>query len=354
MKDKIITFLFLSFLFIMSILHLIIPDNEISIFERRKLASFPGFSLDSEYINKMDKYLLDHFPFRDSFRSVKANYNYKILRKLDNNKIYLKDNYIFKSEYPTNIKSIDNFNNTINKIMGMLSDNNNVYMMVIPDKNYYLSDNNFLNIDYDYIYNSVSELGLKMIDLRNVLELNDYYETDTHWKQDRLNKVVKKMSGYMNFDYYDDMYKENKYDSFYGVYYGDSAISRDPEELIYLTNDIIDNCRVKYLENDKLIKIYNLDKLNGLDSYEVYLDGASSFIEIYNDKANNDLELVIFRDSFGSSLAPLLIRYYSKVTLIDNRYINSDNFDKLIDFKNQDVLFLYSTLLINNSYSLKK
>ena len=87
--------------------------------------------------------------------------------------------------------------------------------------------------------------------------------------------------------------------------------------------------------------------------YEVYLDGTSSFIEIYNESCKGKRELVIFRDSFGSSITPLLIPYYSKITLIDNRYINSENFMKYIEFTNQDILFLYSTMIVNNSFSLK-
>jgi len=62
---------------------------------------------------------------------------------------------------------------------------------------------------------------------------------------------------------------------------------------------------------------------------------------------------VLFRDSFGSSLAPLLIEFYSKITLIDMRYINSNNYLEMIEFDNQDVLFLYSTLIVNNSSTLK-
>ena len=102
-----------------------------------------------------------------------------------------------------------------------------------------------------------------------------------------------------------------------------------------------------------LNNIYNLNKLTSLDSYEVYLDGASSFIEIYNDNSKTDKELIIFRDSFASSITPLLTEYYKKITLIDNRYINSSNYLNLIEFNNQDILFMYSTLIINNSSSLK-
>ena len=352
MKDKITVILFISYIIIFSIFHIVLKDNVISSSERRNLTTFPKFQMDNQYVTKIDKYLLDHFPLRDEFRSIKANFNYKILKKLDNNNIYLKDNYIFKSEYPTNEKSIENFKNKILKLKSMLN-SNNIYMVIIPDKNYYLKSNNFLNIDYDYIYNEINKLNINNVDIRNIMKLSDYYETDTHWKQEKLDKVIKELSKYMNFNYEEIKYNYNTYNKFYGVYYGESAINRKPETLTYLTNDKIENVRVEYLENSNLNKVYNISKLDGLDSYDVYLDGASSLIKIYNDNIKQTKELIIFRDSFGSSLAPLLINYYSKITIIDNRYINSDNIVNYVDFNNQDVLFMYSTLIVNNSFSLK-
>ena len=353
MKNKILVIVFIVYISLFSLVSIILPDKEISSSERRKLKTFPEFEFDSEWVSELDGYLLDHVVFRDEFRSIKALYNYNVLGKLDNNGIYLKDNYIFKSNYPTNKSSISNFINKVNKLSQDFSQNNNVYMMIIPDKNYYIDDDNFLGIDYDYIYKEVNKLGFKNIDVRDVLKLSDYYETDTHWRQEKLDKVIKEMSKSLGFKYEKLDYKENSYDKFYGVYYGESAISRKPEKIIYLTNELLTNVSVKYLENDKLTSIYNEDKLTGMDSYDVYLDGASSFIEIYNDKATSDKELVIFRDSFGSSLSPLLVNYYKKITLIDNRYFGRDYYKELIEFNNQDILFMYSTLFINDSGSLK-
>ena len=353
MKNKIITFIFIIYITTFSILGIILKDKEISIQERRKLETFPKFTLTSEYVNNLDKYLLDHFPFRETFRSIKAKYNYNILNKLDNNNIYLKDNQIFKSNYPTNKKSISNFINKINKTKNNLTKDNNTYIMIIPDKNYYLDSKYFLHIDYDYIYNEINKLNINTIDIRNILSLEDYYQTDTHWRQENLDKVVETMNKTMNFNYQKINYQENIYNNFYGVYYGESAINRNPEKLTYLTNNNLSNLTVNYQENKNLHSIYNLDKLNSLDSYEVYLDGASSFIEIYNNNSLSNKELVIFRDSFASSITPLLTPYYKKITLIDNRYINSNNYLNLIEFNNQDILYMYSTLIINNSSSLK-
>lgn len=353
MKNKIVGSIFIIFISSFGIINIFLPDKDISISERRKLATFPDFTLSSEWIEKVDKYLLDQFIFRDGFRSLKATYNYKVLQKIDNNNISIKDDYIFKSNYPTNKDSIDNFNKKNTKLSSLLSDENKQYLMIIPDKNYYYGEGDFLQLDYDYIYEHVELNTAEIIDIRDVLSLGDYYKTDTHWKQERLSKVVERMNEKMQFGNEKTLYKKHTYDNFYGVYVGESAIKSKGEKLTYLTNDIIDNAKVLYLENPKLTSVYNEDKLTGLDSYEVYLDGASSFIEIYNYEASTEKELVIFRDSFGSSLAPLLVDKYKKITIIDNRYITSEIFTKYIKFTNQDVLFMYSTLIVNESGSLK-
>ena len=353
MKNKILVFIFIGFILIFSLGSIFIPDKKISYSERRKLKEFPEFEFSGEYISDVDGYLLDHFIFRDLFRSIKAKFNYSVLNKLDNNDIYLKDNYIFKSNHPTNKESISSFMEKINKLEGLLTKDNKKFIMIIPDKNYYLKSDDFLGIDYEYIYKEMNKLGLKNINITDKLSLDSYYETDTHWKQDKLNDVVLEMDRVMDFNYYDVSYKKNIYNKFYGVYYGESAINRDPEKLVYLTNDLFDDVEVNYFENGNLNTIYNTSKLDGMDAYDVYLDGASSFITISNPNSSSSKELVIFRDSFGSSISPLLVPYYNKITIIDNRYITSDNFTNLIEFTNQDVLFMYSTLLVNDSKSLK-
>jgi hypothetical protein len=91
-----------------------------------------------------------------------------------------------------------------------------------------------------------------------------------------------------------------------------------------------------------------------LDAYDVFLSGASALLVIENPNASSDKELVIFRDSFGSSITPLLIDSYSKIIMIDTRYVPYEYLEQFIEFNaEQDVLFLYSTLVINSSIMLR-
>ena len=356
MKEKVLSVLFVSFITIFLIFNILIKDEEISSVERRKLKSFPKISfkdiMSGDYMEDLDEYVTDQFVLRNQFRNIKAQTNYKLFRKLDNNGIYVIGDNIFKSEYPTNIKSINNFINKINDINTYLSENNNVYLSIIPDKNYYVDSDKYLNIDYNYLYERMNEINIEKIELRDILSLEDYYRTDTHWKQENLLKVVNRIGEKLNFKV-NSIYNEKIYNKFNGVYLGQSALNLKPDKLVYLTSDIILNSDVYYYENPNANKVYVEKKLNNLDSYDVYLDGASSYIEIINKENKSGRELVVFRDSFASSLTPLLIEFYSKIILIDIRYINSSKYLKLIEFNNQDVLFLYSTLLVNNSSILK-
>ena len=354
MKNKVLVISFLSIIYGFFLLNIFVSDLDISKSERRKLQEFPEVSmnniLNKDFMNEFDDYSVDQFIFRDLFRNIKASYSFNVLGMLDNNGYFEKDSVLYNNLYPLNKKSIDSF---IKKIK-ILNDNfdlsNNVYISVIPDKNYYLDDSKYLRIDYNYLYNRIKTIPYKFIDLRNVLSIKDYYRTDTHWRQERLENVVftinKSMGNKTSFNY-----KENKYSPFYGVYYGQAAINIEPDELVYLTNDNLDKVIVEDLEGNN--KLYDIDSLEGLDSYDVFVGGATPFVKIINPNSNTDKELILFRDSFGSSIAPLLIDNYKSITLVDMRYMNMNLLKEKVEFKNKDILILYSTLIVNDSSTLK-
>ena len=84
------------------------------------------------------------------------------------------------------------------------------------------------------------------------------------------------------------------------------------------------------------------------------MGGASALplLRIHNPNAVEEKKLILFRDSFGSSIAPLLAEGYSDVILVDLRYGDFDSLlkvfpDALTMDENTDVLFLYSTLILN-------
>ena len=101
------------------------------------------------------------------------------------------------------------------------------------------------------------------------------------------------------------------------------------------------------------VELYDMGKAEGKDPYEMFLSGTQPLLIIENPDAGTEKELILFRDSFGSSLAPLLAEGYAKITVVDTRYVSGSLLGELIEFEDQDVLFLYSTMLLNNSLAFK-
>ena len=328
--------------------------------ERRPLAQFPAFDLQKpgEFIGKFEDFSLDQFPLRDSFRRLKSLFHYNVLNQKDNNQIYLVDGYAAKMEYPLNTVSVNRALGKFQNIYDKFLQGNceNIVFAVVPDKGYYLAQpNGYLSMDYDALFSMVQGLEwAKYVDLTGLLSPEDYYRTDTHWRQEKIQSVAQALLTALGREPGQGSYTPvNLERPFYGVYYGQAALPMEPETMTILTSDTLEDCIVTNLETGKAAGIYDMAKLTSPDLYDVYLSGAVSLMTIENPNAQEQKELIVFRDSFGSSLVPLLAQSYSRVTLVDIRYVSSQMLDSFLTFDNQDVLFLYSTLILNNSATLK-
>ena len=292
---------------------------------------------------------MDNFYKRETFRKLKTSVELNVLKKQDVNKIYKYNDFLVEQIYPLDEKSVINLTNKINYIKDSYLNETNK----IPDKNYY-TDNNHLKLDYDkmkqIMQNNLKDL--QYIDIFQDLGLDSYYYTDSHWKQEKLQNVAKTIAQNMNFNISEN-YNEQKVATFKGVYAGQLPINTKEDEIRILINNTIGYANVYNYETKEQGGIYNLKKLNGYDKYDIYLSGATPLIEISNSNNKTNKTLVIFRDSYASSLAPLLTEGYSKITLVDTRYISPKILNEYVDFENADILILYSTLVINNSMALK-
>lgn len=352
-KNKIITIGFVIILVSVFLMNLISKDKNISTSERRKLAQFPKMTinkiLNGDVINKWEKYVEDQFIGRDLFRSIKSFWSMNILAQKDNNNLFEKDNAIYKMEYPLNENNVQKSAQKINEVYEKYLKGMNVYYSIIPEKNYYLENDEHLKIDNKKLQRIMEEelSELKYIDITKGLQLEDYYRTDLHWKQENLKDVVDIIQKNMGLENIKTEYEKVDKGEFYGAYYGQLATNVSPDELYVLTNETIENCITYNFETKKNNSIYT--ESNSADRYDIFLSGATPLISIENPNCKTDKELLLFRDSFGSSIAPLLVENYSKITLIDLRYISSQLLGEFIEFNDQDVLFLYSTVVLNQN-----
>ena len=274
------------------------------------------------------------------------------------NNFYVADGAIYEKTGTVNENAILANTEKINKTYQQYLQNMNVYFTIIPDKTYYLEDK--LDTDFkDVVENVESNLNrnIQYFDISSVLELEDYYKTDMHWKQENLDNVVdviEKEMKIQNENYEEPNYEEKILGDFYGTYYKEQKENNiEPDELKYLTNEEIEKSTVYNAETELNEPVYNISKAEETGNlYDVFLSGASAIEIIKNEQAENGKRLILFRDSFASSIVPLLINDYEEIVLIDLRYVNYTILSNYVDFANyekQDVLFLYSTRVINKS-----
>lgn len=340
------------------------PAEEMSEAERRPLAQFPEISgdtlLSGDFMTGFEDYTLDQFPGRDAFRQLKSLVHYNVMNQKDNNGIYIEDGYAAKLDYPVNADAAEHALERLNYVYEnyLAPNSSKVYAVVIPDKSYYLADvNGYPSMNYQALFDQVEQAmpWATHVDITDCLTVGDYYRTDTHWRQEELLLVAKKLSAAMGVTppKAEDFTKTLIDRPFYGVYYGQAALPMEAEGLYIMESQILSECRVYNYETGNYTDVYDMDKLTSKDLYDVYLSGAQSLLRIENPNAATDRELVVFRDSFGSSLVPLLVQDYATVTLVDIRYIDSRMLGKLLEFNGQDVLMLYSTLVLNSGTTLK-
>ena len=363
-KNYIIIGVFALVIFAFAVMHVVIPDAETSRAERRKLAQMPEITwagiFSGDYMEELETYLLDQFPLRDTFRGVNAMLKTYVLGQSDNNDIFIYNGGIYKVEAELDEKQVQMGANKIDSITDKFLEGMNVYYSIIPDKNYFIAgESGRPALEYDKLLSIMNEgvNNAQYIDIFDTLTIDDYYRTDTHWSQDCIFPVVEKLAGEMGIldciTPYED-YTPHTLAPFYGVYLGQSGLPVTPDTITYMQSEDTMSAVVTSAEYAGKKNVYELSDFEKLDGYDVFLGGAQALLTIECPNARSDKELYIFRDSFGSSLTPYLTGAYSKITVIDLRYVNSMMLGNLVQFTpGSDALFIYSTTLLNSAAILK-
>ena len=305
-RDGILVLIFSLVLFGLSIFCWIKPEEKFSESERRVMETFPKITLTSvlngKFMKEFETYSLDQFPFRDSFRRIKAFASYSIFGKKENNGIYLADGYLSKVEYPLEPKMLDYASSHFEKIYHtyLKEKNSKCYFTIVPDKNYFLAKKKgYLAIDYEEMFSYMQEKMhfAEYLDIAHLLSEEDYYKTDTHWRQEKIVDVAEYLKEAMHgeetkyseehnlqeeqrknkkqfMEYSDQKELAQEYrvieleTPFYGVYCGQAALPIKPDTLYYLESETLKNCKVTSFDTGKAREtvIYNMKKAAGNDA----------------------------------------------------------------------------------------
>jgi hypothetical protein len=295
---------------------------------------------------------------RDGWRSIASFVARNIFLKLEEGGMSEINNHLTKADSPENEDMMNHAAKQFNYIYDTFLTDNKVYFSIVPDKNFVLpNDSGRPTLDYPGFIDRMRSKVTRMeyIDITDLLSSDDYYYTDTHWRQEKITDIASRLADAMGTKL-NHSYTENTLDvPFYGVYADQHGGKVNPDTIKYLTNDTIDNAKVSAVSDKGMMiesSVYNMEKAQGKDPYEMFLSGTMALVTMENPDARTDKELILFRDSYGSSIAPLFLSGYKKITLVDTRYIKSAILGNFVDFDGADVLFLYSSTLLNNSLAI--
>jgi len=359
LREVLACVVFICFIGTFFVLNFVIPAPAVLWSERRTPAKFPELSMSAiasgTFMSKFEDYASDRFVFRDTFRGVHAFQVFNLYQQTDKSGLYRSREVGVGEFKKSNTTSFRQTSERIKKAAESLDGlDMNIYYTIVPDKSVfaerYMPGFNLgvvepilLDVLRDYQY----------IRLMEALRADCFYKTDLHWDQSKISGVVSHLLKSMDADPRIGAYPQIEAGEFRGVYAGQLALPIAADTMRYVD---VPDIRASYL-NEKTLKfdagpIYDLERFAGIDPYDIFLRGPQPLIIIESDLAP-ERELYLFRDSFGSSLAPLLTESYSKITVIDLRYVNLQllHMPEMIGFEftpGSDVLFIYSSQIFNN------
>lgn len=333
------------------------PKESFSENENRSLASFPKPDIEEilsgEYMADISEYIADHFPFRESFVRGKNDFEINVLKSRYVNNIFIGSDGYYIEDYnkPENTERIiDNLNEFQNSI-GVKAD-----FMLVPTQVSIYADKLPEYADplsqLDTINEYYSKLNMNCIDVYDVLmEHKDseelFYKLDHHWTMDGAYYAYSEYCSKKGLEPVQrSEYSEEIVEDFRGTIYSKlnySGLVKGENMKIYNKDFDID---VSY-DGRESHSLYNMEYDDKKDKYSIFLNNINSFVEITNNKAQNERSLVLVKDSYANSMVPFLVENYSKIYVFDTRsyreavseFVNENNVD--------DVLVLYNVNTID-------
>lgn len=342
---------------------MLLPKQTVSTIERRKLTSFPNLSwnglVDQSFQDQADRALSDHLFARKSLLQLRSLVDTVLLGRLDDEGLISREGILIETGQSVSSESIAHAASVFDRIwQTCLKDSHcKVYLGIIPDKAYFLRDDpDVLTMDYDAFFEDAASLlpAAQQIDLASSLNLHSYYASDPHWKQQTLLQPARLLADSMGVSI-PDGWSQKDAGPFAGSQGAVSTLDRAEDRLKYLDRPGLEKWTItRYDEHgSSAAGAYDFSKIDSPDPYAFFLGGAAGMITIDNPDSSSQRQLVLFGDSYSWSMGLLLASAYEKTTIIDLRNIPSFRIPSLVDFSDQDVLFLYSMSILNDSSALR-
>ncbi len=335
-----------------SILFLILPKEKFSSLENRTLTLKPTFKVEDvisgKYMNNIENYISDHFPFKSIFLYLKTSF-FKAIGFEEENDVYFgKDSYLIE-----NYSEIDYKEDLVETLKTFKNNTNaNIKFMIIPTKIMVYKDklpkySRFVDqakeIEYIYKHADIDSINLLTEFQKEKGNHQLFYKTDHHWTSIGAYFGYKVYRESNNLGYLDlkKLKLKEVTDSFLGSTYSKVTNYNQETDSISIFK-FINDLEVEYNDlNLKTKSLYNFDYLNKKDKYSLFLNNNHDLIKITNNDIKNG-KLLVIKDSFANSMVPLLINHYHEIDVIDPRYYKRSISKYISDNKIKDVLIIYN------------
>jgi hypothetical protein len=208
-SDILIIALFIAFVGGICAAQALLPDGAVSAAERRKLAQAPEFSVQAVFSGKFaedaEKYLADQFPLRQQFRTLKAAWQFGVFRAKDNDGVYIAGNSVYSLAKPLEEAQTEALISNTNAVYKKYLSGLKTYFAAVPDKSRGEAEKyGYPEVDHealDRLLKDGLDAGIKYLGFSPCagLTADDYYRTDLHWRQERLQPVLDALGAAMDF-----------------------------------------------------------------------------------------------------------------------------------------------------------
>lgn len=353
-------------------LHLLTDDKSFSESENRVLSQAPKLSIasiaDGSFMKEFETYLTDQFPFRDGIISLKTVAD-RILGKNEENGVYIgKEGFLFDTQTPFDGKHIVEIGKAVTKFTKDYDRLKSAFLLV-PNSSYVyseympkyleMSDQRVLirSVHNQIKNDSVLWPGAAKLLKDNADKTQLYYKTDHHWTTRGAYLMFRELCLSWGFEKTaKDINKNYEFHKISTTFEGTLASTSG----VHDTQDEIEICLPKNSEGtyvvtfessgEKTASLFFPDKLDQKNQYEVFMGGNYDKV-IIDTVCPSGRNLLLIKDSYANCMIPMLTPYFSKIVVIDPRYL-TDSLESIIkenDFTHMLFLYNINTLLEDNS-----
>lgn len=363
--------IFIVIIFFLPLVLIFSEKKKFSSEENRDLEKFPKISVenikDKSFMDGVESYLSDHFPMRLSFVRTKMSME-QMTGKNCINGIYITEDRLIEKLPEPDYEAIEDSVETINSFsekydadvfVSVVPTSAGIYRDEIGQFSPQINQRGFINDVYKRLGSDVTSIDVYS-SLSAVSDEYIYYRNDHHWTSRGAYTAYKSAITKLGFSAVPEKNYDIEHvaDGFKGTFYSKCLYDGIKADVI----DIYD-CKNGFKAEEVTLNdggeesvtddIYFREFLDENDKYCVFLGRNRAFTDIKTN-VQNEKSILVIKDSYANSFVPFLVQHYSRISVIDPRYVKGsiENFTDPDDY--DQILFLYNASTFSTDKNLKR